>query len=194
MRSIWRKALFPLAAGLLALSLVGAPAAAQEAEEEGTFNKEEIYQAANDFFGETTEGLAKVVERIFADHGQPNAYITGDEVSGAVGVGVRYGEGQLTTKTMGERKVYWQGPSIGFDLGGNAAKVFVLVYDLNDVERLFQRFPAVDGSLFVIAGLSVNYHESEGIALAPIRTGVGLRAGVNVGYMHYTREQTWVPL
>ena len=188
-------------AGLLVVLLwLAGPVLAQESEttkeaEEATFNEEEIYQAAKEFFGETTEGLAKVIERVFADQGRPNAYIAGEEVSGAIGLGVRYGNGDIHFKSgIGGQKVYWQGPSIGFDLGGNASKVFVLVYNLNLLDDLFQRFPAGEGAIYVIAGLGLNYHRSGDIVLAPIRTGVGLRLGVNVGYMHYTREHSWVPL
>ena len=162
--------------------------------EESTFDQNEILEKARGFFGETTEGLAKAIEKVFEDQGRPNAYIAGEEISGAIGLGVVYGEGILNRKIVGSRQVYWQGPSIGFDFGGNASKVFVLVYHLPDTEKLFQRFPAVDGSLYVVAGVGVNYQKSGDIILAPIRTGVGLRAGVNIGYMHYTKEKSWVPL
>ncbi len=151
--------------------------------------------AAEGFFGETTEGLAKLIEKVFEDQGQPNAYIVGEEVSGAIGVGVRYGNGDIHFKSgIGGLKIYWQGPSIGFDLGGNASKAFVLVYNLDLLDDLFQRFPEGEGAIYVIAGLGVNYHRSGDIILAPIRTGVGLRLGINVGYMHYTREHSWIPL
>ncbi len=115
-------------------------------------------------------------------------------MSGAIGVGLRYGNGILNRKTGGSRKVYWQGPTIGFDFGADASKMFILIYHLPDTESLFQRFPAVDGSFYFIAGLGVNYQRSGGITQAPIRTGVGLRAGINVGYMHYTKEYSWIPL
>ena len=167
---------------------------AKAGADEDSFDQAAILTAATDFFGETTEGLAKVVEKVFADQGRPNAYIAGEEVSGAIGVGVRYGDGMLRRKTGAGRKLYWQGTSIGFDFGGNASKVFVLIYHLNDSERIFQRFPAVDGSFYFVAGVGANYQQSGDIILVPIRTGVGLRAGVNVGYMHYTRKHSWIPL
>ena len=185
---------------LAALFLLTAPALSQESETtEGsadeTFNEQEIYAAAEGFFGETTEGLAKLIEKVFEDQGQPNAYIVGEEVSGAIGVGVRYGNGDIHFKSgIGGLKIYWQGPSIGFDLGGNASKAFVLVYNLDLLDDLFQRFPEGEGAIYVIAGLGVNYHRSGDIILALIRTGVGLRLGINVGYMHYTREHSWIPL
>ncbi|MBL6749733.1 MAG: DUF1134 domain-containing protein [Nevskia sp.] len=158
-----------------------------------TYSKEETMAAAEKFFGGTTQGLAKVIEKAFSDNGRPNAYIVGNEGSGAVIVGLRYGEGTLYYKGGGSMKVYWQGPSVGWDLGGNAAKVFTLVYNLHWTKDLFQRFPGVDGSLYFVAGVGLNYQRASDITLAPIRTGVGLRAGANVGYLSYTRRKTWNP-
>ena len=178
----------------LGLAAAGASAATAQDTEEETYSENEILAKAKGFFGTTTEGLAKAIEKVFEDLGRPNAYITGEEVSGAIGIGVRYGNGILSRKTGGSRKVYWQGPTIGFDFGADASKMFILIYHLPDTESLFQRFPAVDGSFYFVAGLGVNYQRSGGITQAPIRTGVGLRAGVNVGYMHYTKEYSWIPL
>jgi len=182
--------------GFLALGLVtaGASAATAQDTEEETYSQNDILAKAKGFFGTTTEGLAKAIEKVFEDLGRPNAYITGEEISGAIGIGVRYGNGTLKRKTGGGRKVYWQGPTIGFDFGADASKMFILIYHLPDTESLFQRFPAVDGSFYFIAGVGVNYQRSGGITQAPIRTGVGLRAGINIGYMHYTREHSWIPL
>lgn len=159
-----------------------------------TYSSEEVARAASQFFGETSEGIAKAIERTLSDYGRPNAYIFGQEGSGAAVVGLRYGQGTLQYKGGGSLKVYWQGPSIGWDFGGSASKVFTLVYNLRDTYELFQRFPAVDGSLYVVAGASVNYQRSGDIVLAPIRTGVGLRAGASLGYIHYTRERSFIPL
>ena len=160
---------------------------------DGTFKQDSILKDASDFLGEGTEGLGEVVEKLFKDLGEPNAYIKGQEASGALGIGARYGDGTLVTHAGGSRKVHWTGPSIGFDAGGNVSKVFVLVYGLASTEALFQRFPAVDGSIYVVGGVSANYHQSEDLILAPIRLGAGLRAGVNVGYMKYTKKKTWNP-
>ena len=185
---------------LLALATLTAGvshAAAQEATEEATeatYSEDEILSKAKGFFGATTEGLAKAIEKVFEDQGRPNGYITGEEVSGAIGIGVRYGEGTLNRKTGAARTVYWQGPTVGFDFGADASKMFILIYHLPDVDSLFQRFPAIDGSFYFIAGVGVNYQQSGDIIQAPIRTGVGLRAGINVGYMHYTRKFSWIPL
>lgn len=165
----------------------------EPAADDGTYSENEILEEARGFFGATTEGLAEIIEKAFAENGRPNAYIVGEEASGAIGVGVRYGEGALNSKLYGSRKIYWQGPSIGWDLGGNASRVFTLIYDLPSSEAIFQRFPGVEGSFYFIAGLGVNYQRAAGITLAPIRTGVGLRAGANVGYLHYTKESSWIP-
>jgi hypothetical protein len=134
------------------------------------------------------------VQHIFADLGEPDAYIKGDEGSGAFVVGLRYGSGWLVRKQFQPKQVYWRGPSIGFDVGGNASKCFTLVYNLRDEKRLYQRFPGVEGSFYFVAGLGVNYQRSGGVTLAPIRTGVGLRAGVNAQYQVYTDERDWFPL
>lgn len=158
-----------------------------------SYSEDEIVEAMSDFFGVTAEAAAAVVERVFSDLGRPVGYIAGEEVSGAVGVGLRYGEGWLTLRNGARQKVYWQGPSIGFDTGGNASRVFTLVYNLNDNDRIYQRFPGVEGSAYLVAGLGVNYQRADGITLAPIRSGVGLRAGANVGYLAYSRQRNWLP-
>jgi hypothetical protein len=157
------------------------------------FSQNEVVQATSGFFGTTTEAAAKAVQRVFADQGLPDAYIKGDEGSGAVVVGLRYGSGWLIRKHAPPMKVYWQGPSVGFDFGGNASKVFVLIYNLGDSDRLFQKFPGVEGTYYFIAGIGVNYLRANNITLAPMRTGVGLRAGVNAGYLTFTRQETINP-
>ena len=154
-----------------------------------TYSKSEIAQAMEGFFAQASEVVASAVEGIFDRYGRPNGYIQGEEGSAAFFVGLRYGEGTLHLKSGPTRFVYWQGPSVGWDFGANAAKVFTLVYNLNDVDRLYQRFPGVDGSLYVIGGLSINAQRSQDITLVPIRSGVGLRLGANVGYLQYTKEQ-----
>lgn len=184
-----RRNLLTAGAGLLAASL---PIWARAGDD--TYDQESTLKAATDFFGSTTEGLAKVIEKAFREQGRPNGYIRGEEVAGAVTVGLRYGEGDLAMKSGTTRKVYWAGPSIGFDLGANASKVFVLVYKLADVEALFKRYPGVDGSLYYIGGAGINYQRNNGVTLAPIRLGVGLRTGASVGYVHYRREKSLNPI
>ena len=162
------------------------------AESGETYEQDTILDEAADFFGEGAEGLGDVVEKIFKEHGRPNAYIKGQEASGAIVVGARYGDGRLISHT-GSVEVHWTGPSVGFDAGGNLSKVFVLVYNLPNLDAIFQRFPAIDGSFYYVGGVGANYHQVDNIVLAPIRLGVGLRAGVNIGYMHYRREKSWNP-
>ena len=163
-------------------------------EDIDTYSREEIVEATADFFGVTAEAAASALERVFSDLGRPVGYIAGEEVSAAAGVGLRYGEGYLTLKGAPDsRKVYWTGPSVGFDAGGNASRTFTLVYDLYDVDRLYQRFPGVEGSAYFVAGLGVTYQRADAVTLAPIRSGVGLRAGANVGYVAYSRRRNWIP-
>lgn len=153
----------------------------------------EITAAADGAFGEATEGVAMVIQKIFADLGKPNAYIVGREGGGALVVGLRYGRGKLFSKIEGERPVHWTGPSIGPDVGGDASRSFVLVYNLHDSEELFQRFPAVEGKAYLIGGVSANYHQRGNIILVPIRLGAGWRLGANVGYLKYTRNGSVIP-
>ena len=158
------------------------------------YRQDEISGAVENFFGVTSQASAEVVERIFGDLGRPNAYIAGEEASAAVAVGLRYGEGWLYRRNKQPVNVFWTGPSIGFDLGLNASKCFALVYELGDVEDLFQRYPGAEGTYYFIAGIGVNYLRNSGVTIAPMRTGVGARAGINVGYLNFTREREWVPL
>ena len=181
-------------AGIALLALSAAPTTAEDNGSDETFTPNEIVKAGSDFFGISTEVMAKAVQRVFEDLGQPDAYIKGDEGSGAVIVGLRYGSGWLIRKGFDPEKVYWRGPSIGFDVGGNGAKVFTLIYNLKEKRRLFQRFPGVEGSFYFIAGVGVNYLRSGGVTLAPMRTGIGWRAGVNAHYQVYSDRRDWFPL
>lgn len=178
---------------LLAALLLATPLA-QAVSESQTYDEDSIFKAATDFLGDTSEGLGKVIAKAFKEHGRPTAYIRGEEVAGAITVGLRYGEGSLVFRQGGESKIYWQGPSIGFDLGGNASKVFVLVYQATAPSQLLKRFPSVDGSYYYIAGAGINYQQRDGVILAPIRIGVGLRAGASIGYTHYTPTKSLNPL
>jgi len=167
---------------------------AGEGTHEGTFNADEIIADAGTFFGSTSKDLATLIEKVFREKGQPVAYITGQEASGAVAVGLRYGEGTLKFHDGSTEKVYWQGPSVGWDIGGNASKVFTLVYNMDNGKQIYRRFPGVDGSLYFLAGFGMNYQQADKIVLAPIRTGVGFRAGASIGYLHYSEEKKWLPL
>ena len=185
-----------LGAALLSLTLsTSAAPAPAPSNDPNTYSSQEIITKANALFGATTEGLARAIERVFQEKGRPNGYITGEEGGGAIVVGLRYGQGDLFMKSTGNTatKVYWQGPSVGFDFGGNASKVFTLVYNLPNAEAIYQRFPGVEGSAYVVAGLGVNYQQNGRIILAPMRTGVGLRGGANVGYLSYSKERSILP-
>jgi len=169
------------------------PAEAKAAPQDDTFDQDSVLRDAEQFFGRSTEGLAKVIEKAFKDHGRPNAYVKGEEIAGAIAVGLRYGNGTLVLKGGKMRPVWWTGPSIGFDAGANASKVFVLVYHLPRPSAIFQRYPGVDGSFYFVGGAGINYQQRDQIILAPIRLGVGLRAGASVGYMRYTSKKTYIP-
>ena len=181
---------------MLLASLVLATGAATAAEQSGapasshaTYSDDEVVKAANGFFKNGAEDLGKVLQKVLKEKGQPIAIIRGEEGGGAVGVGLRYGHGELVYKGSAGRKIYWQGPSIGFDIGANAVKVFALVYDLPSTEQLFQRFPGVEGSLYFVGGFGVNYVQSDRIVIAPVRFGVGWRQGIAVSYMHFSPQK-----
>ena len=175
----------------------GAPAREQRADRaqaaDATFHRDDLIGAGEGVFGKGAKGLAGIVEKILRNQGEPNAYIAGREASGAIVLGLRYGSGVMTHKVEGQRPVYWTGPSVGFDLGGDANKVFVLVYNLYDTEELFKRFPQGEGHLYAVGGFSASYLRRGHVVLIPVRLGVGWRAGVNVGYMKFTRKSKWLP-
>ncbi len=158
-----------------------------------TYGEDDLIGAAEGVFGKGAEGLAKLIEGILAKQGRPNAYIVGREAGGALVVGARYGSGTLHHKVEGDRKVYWTGPSIGFDAGANAGNTFVLVYNLYDSEELFSRFPAGEGQAYFVGGFHASYLRKGDTVLIPIRVGAGLRLGVNAGYMRFSEKQRWLP-
>ena len=163
------------------------------ATQEDGFDEERVLAAAEETFGEGAEGLAKLVEDIFRDRGRPNAYIVGNEGSGAAVVGLRYGAGRLYHNVEGNREVYWTGPSVGADIGGDANKVFTLVYNLHDTEDLFRRYPSVEGKVYVVGGFTANYLQRDNVVLVPIKLGAGWRVGANVGYLKYTKDRDLLP-
>ncbi|MES2058768.1 MAG: DUF1134 domain-containing protein [Pseudomonadota bacterium] len=168
--------------------------AAAEAATATTFKREELLRAAESTFGKGTSGLAGMLEKLLKEQGEPNAYIAGSEASGAIVVGLRYGKGELFHKVEGQQKVYWTGPSVGFDLGGDGNKVFALVYNLHDSEDLYRRFPSGEGRLYFVGGLAATYLRRGDIVVIPIRLGIGWRQGVNVGYMKFSHKSKWFPL
>jgi hypothetical protein len=158
-----------------------------------TYGEDDLIGAAEGVFGKGAEGLAKLIEDLLKKQGEPNGYIVGREAGGAFIVGARYGSGTLHHKVEGTQKVYWTGPSIGFDAGANASNTFVLVYNLYDTEDLFKRYPAGEGQAYFVGGLNASYLRRGDVVLIPIRVGAGLRLGVNAGYMKFSKEQKWVP-
>ncbi|PWJ83628.1 hypothetical protein C7441_10819 [Pseudaminobacter salicylatoxidans] len=157
------------------------------------YTAQEIVDSGHRFFGATSGGLASAIEKIFASYGLPNGYILGEEGSGALIGGLTYGEGTLYTKNAGDHKVFWQGPSLGWDFGGQGSRTMMLVYNLDDVTNLYTRFGGVSGSAYLIAGVGFNVMRAGNMLLVPVRTGVGARLGINLGYLKLTPQPTWNP-
>ncbi|UIP06716.1 DUF1134 domain-containing protein [Erythrobacter sp. SDW2] len=167
-------------------------AGAQQVEKT-TYGEDDLIGAAEGVFGKGAEGLAKMIQKLLAEQGEPNGYIVGREAGGAFIVGARYGSGTLFHKVEGEKPVYWTGPSIGFDVGANAGNTFVLVYNLYDTEELYERYPAGEGQAYLVGGVTASYLRKGDVVLIPIRVGAGLRLGVNAGYMKFSKKQRWLP-
>jgi hypothetical protein len=158
-----------------------------------TFKPDEIVREGHRFFGTVSRGLAEVVQKAVSRWGEPNGYVLGQEGSGAIMVGLRYGDGKLYTKNAGDRRVFWEGPSIGFDTGGEGARTMMLVYSLPATDAIYQRFVGIDGSAYFIGGFGMTALASGNIVVVPIRSGVGLRLGANIGYLKFTPKATWNP-
>ncbi|QPC45369.1 DUF1134 domain-containing protein [Kaustia mangrovi] len=165
----------------------------QPPPDDGTYSMQEIVDAGHGFFGKTTEGLAKAIESVFDKAGRPTAYIIGEEGAGAFIGGLRYGEGVLYPKAGGRYKVYWQGPSVGFDFGGDGSRTMILIYKMTAPGQIYSRFIGVQGSAYLVGGLGVSFQQNDQLTLAPIRTGVGARLGASIGYLKFTPEPTWNP-
>ncbi|MFM9977515.1 MAG: DUF1134 domain-containing protein [Sphingomonadaceae bacterium] len=170
-----------------------APASPVATQAAPTYKKDDLIGAAEGVFGKGAAGLAGIIENILKDQGEPNAYIAGREASGAFVVGLRYGSGTIEHKIEGQRPVYWTGPSIGFDVGGDATKVFTLVYNLYDSQDLYKRYPQVEGRAYFVGGFSATYLRRGDVVLIPVRLGVGVRLGANVGYMKFSETSRWLP-
>lgn len=173
----------------LAIGILACVQAAKAQE----YSAQEIVDSGHRFFGATSGGLATVIEKIFASYGLPNGYVLGEQGSGALIGGLTYGEGTLYTKNAGDHKVFWQGPSLGWDFGGQGARIMMLVYNLDDVNNLYDRFAGVAGSAYVVAGVGFNVLKRGNMLLVPVQTGLGARLGVNVGYLKLTQQPTWNP-
>jgi hypothetical protein len=183
-----------LALASAGLAMQSAPALAQQNYSQSrSFSQNELVGSGHQFFGNVSRGLALTIEEAVRRWGEPNGYVLGQEASGAFVGGLRYGEGTLFTRNAGDRKVFWQGPSVGFDFGGEGARTMMLVYNLPVVEALYQRFVGVDGSAYFIGGFGFTAMAAENVTLVPIRTGIGWRLGVNLGYLKFTPQATWNP-
>lgn len=183
-----------VAAMLLAIATaVTTPVGVARASEGQPFTAQEILDSGHHFFGATSGGLATVVEQVFSTYGLPNGYILGEEGSGAIFGGLTYGEGVLYTKNVGDHQVFWQGPSVGWDFGGQGSRTMILVYNLDSIPAIYRRFAGVAGSAYAIAGLGFTVLKNGPVLLVPVRTGVGARLGVNIGYLKLTQQPTWNP-
>ncbi|MGL4496023.1 MAG: DUF1134 domain-containing protein [Beijerinckiaceae bacterium] len=185
----------------LAAALLTAPAATmnpaqaqQRSSNSGGFSAGELVDSGHRFFGNVSRGLALTIQEATRRWGEPNGYILGQEGAGAFAAGLRYGEGTLYTRNAGDSRVYWQGPSFGFDFGGDGARTMMLVYNLPAKEAIYQRFGGVDGSAYLVGGFGMTaLVGGNNIVIVPIRSGVGARLGVNVGYLKFTDRATWNP-
>ena len=165
----------------------------QQAPDESRFSPNELVDAGHRFFGGVSRGLAMVVEKAVSQWGLPNGYVLGEEGGGAFFGGLRYGEGMLYTKNAGDLKVFWQGPSVGWDFGGEGARTMMLIYKLPATRAIYQRFAGIDGSAYFIGGLGMTALTANDIVVVPIRSGLGLRLGANIGYLKFTPQPTWNP-
>jgi len=166
-----------------------------ERKEKNTFDKKEMVDKAKIYFADLSEGVSIIIERSFNDFGKPSAYIEGDEFSAAFFGGIRYGGGKIYFKDGTNKEIYWNGPSLGFDFGANASKVFTLIYNLEseNIKKIYDRYPDAEGTLFLVAGLAINYQQKDDIIITPVRSGIGLRVGVNLGYTKYTKKKSLIP-
>ena len=174
----------------LGFALAAAPALAQDRT---VYTDNELIENGHRFFGSVSRGLAEAVQSATKRWGQPNAYILGQEAGGALVGGLRYGEGAMYTRNAGDRRIYWQGPSLGFDAGADGDRTMMLVYNLPSVDAMFDRFAGIDGSAYLVGGFGVTALGNKGVMVVPIRTGVGARLGVNLGYLKFTPKSTWNP-
>jgi hypothetical protein len=190
-----RAILFAAAIVTAGISSAGSAAFAQGATyaNTNTYSSNEILDAGHRFFGTVSRDFALLIERAAAQWGEPNGYILGQEASGAITLGLRYGEGVMYTRNAGNRKVFWQGPSIGFDMGGDGARTMMLVYNLYSVDEVYKRFAGISGSAYLVGGFGMTALTAGRSVLVPIRAGVGVRLGANIGYLKFTEQATWNP-
>lgn len=195
--NLTRRRFAAAAAASLILPATGALAqttgSVSRAQRHETFTTEELVVKGHEFFGKASRGVGQAIEFVFQNQGEPTAYIVGEEAAGAFVGGLRYGEGTIYYKNGTTQHIFWQGPSLGFDFGGNGSRTMTLVYNSTSPEDLYDRFGGVEGAAYLIGGLGVNFQKKDDIVLAPIRTGVGARLGANVGYLKYSPKPRWNP-
>jgi hypothetical protein len=190
MRNVTRREMLAgAAAGLSAFTVAGAA----RADAPQPYSTEELIDSGHRFFGAISRGLAQVVEEAGRRWGQPNGYILGQEASAAFVGGLRYGEGKMYTRNAGDQRVFWQGPSVGFDAGADGDRTMMLVYNLPAVDAIFRRYGGIDGSAYFVGGLGFTALGADGVIVVPIRTGVGARLGINLNYLKFTPRATWNP-
>ena len=194
MRATLRLTALALCLIISAADIAAAQSQPPPPEQHNAFTPDEVIRAGHHFFGTVSRGLAEVVQTAFSRWGEPNGYVLGQEGGGAFMVGLRYGDGKLYTKNAGDRRVFWEGPSVGFDTGGEGARTMMLVYNLPATDAIYQRFVGIDGSAYFIGGFGMTALAFGNIIVVPIRSGVGLRLGANVGYLKFTPQATWNPL
>jgi len=193
MRATLRLTALALCIIISGADIVAAQSQPPPPEQRNAFTPDEVIRAGHHFFGTVSRGLAEVVQTAFSRWGEPNGYVLGQEGGGAFMVGLRYGDGKLYTKNAGDRRVFWEGPSVGFDTGGEGARTMMLVYNLPATDAIYQRFVGIDGSAYFIGGFGMTALAFGNIIVVPIRSGVGLRLGANVGYLKFTPQATWNP-
>lgn len=176
-----------------AVALIGLQAASAQSRADDRYSPDEIIQAGHRFFGDVSGGLASVVEHSVSQYGLPNGYILGEQGSGAIIAGARYGDGVLYTKNAGQHKIYFQGPSIGWDFGGDGSRVMMLVYNLPSIGSIYERFGGVNGSAYLVGGVGMTVLSRDNIYIVPIVSGLGARIGINMGYLKFTDHPTWNP-
>lgn len=186
MRTFWI-ALFML------ISVASRPVTAQEVEKIENFSQSRLVIESAKFLGTTAESMAEIVGRLFAQYGPPSAVLRGEEVSAAIMLGLRYGRGEIEMQDGRREPIYWRGPSAGIDSGGSATKSFALIYGLNNPNDLHKRFVGIEGSAFYVGGVSANFLERDNVIVAPLRVGIGMRLGANIGYVKFSPEQGWFP-
>ncbi|MDA8654883.1 DUF1134 domain-containing protein [Alphaproteobacteria bacterium] len=175
------------------ISVASTPVTAQEVEKIENFSQSRLVIESAKFLGTTAESMAEIVGRLFAQYGPPSAVLRGEEVSAAIMLGLRYGRGEIEMQDGRREPIYWRGPSAGIDSGGSATKSFALIYGLNNPNDLHKRFVGIEGSAFYVGGVSANFLERDNVIVAPLRVGIGMRLGANIGYVKFSPEQGWFP-